>query len=119
VDTPLLEGEVENIYRLLTDETVSSAERTRGRRRLEQADVDVDKLEDDFVTYQAIRTYLTEYREAAYERRDVDPIEQEVSNLQQLRGRVVSVTDGKIEKLRDNEEFTLGVQDDGKHSGPL
>ncbi|WP_303647097.1 rod-determining factor RdfA [Haloarchaeobius salinus] len=107
-DTQLLNGEVENIYRLLTDDTVSSAERTRGRRRLEQAGVDVDELESDFVTYQAIRTYLLEHREAAYERRDVDPIEREVTNLQQLRGRVVSVADGKVKKLRDNGELTLG-----------
>jgi hypothetical protein len=106
-DVQLLDGEVENIYRLLTDETVSSAERTRGRRRLERADVDVDALEGDFVTYQAIRTYLTEYREAEYERSEQDLIERERANLQQLRGRVVSVTEGKVETLRDDGELTL------------
>jgi len=106
-DAQLLDGEVENIYCLLTDESVSSAERTRGRRQLERMGVDVDVIEDDFVTYQAIRTYLTEYREVQYEREEKDPIEREVVNLQQLRGRVVSVTEGKVERLRDDGELTL------------
>ena len=106
-DSQLLDGEVENIYRLLTDESVSSAERTRGRRRLERAGVDVDSLESDFVTYQAIRTYLTEYKEAEYAREETDPIEREARNLQQLRGRAISVTEGKIERLRDDGELTL------------
>jgi hypothetical protein len=106
-DAQLLDGEVENIYRLLTDESVSSAEQTRGRRRLERMGVDVDTLESDFVTYQAIRTYLTEYKEAEYAGEQMEPIEREVANLQQLRGRVVSVTEGKVENLRDNGELTL------------
>lgn len=103
-----LDGELENIYRLLTDDEVSSADRTRVRRRLERDGVDVDALESDFVTYQAVRTYLKEYRDAEYTPAETDPIERERTNFQQLRGRMVSVTEGKLEQLRDGGHLTLG-----------
>jgi len=103
-----LDGEVENIYRLLTADTVSGAERTRVQRQLERDGVDVDALESDFITYQAIRTYLKAYRGAEYAPADRDPLEREQQNLQQLRGRTVAVTEGKIEQLRDNDDITLG-----------
>jgi hypothetical protein len=57
-------GEASNLYRLLTGDDVSSGMRTEARARLERDGVDVDQLERDFVTYQAIRAHLTEYRDA-------------------------------------------------------
>ncbi|WP_336136335.1 rod-determining factor RdfA [Natronomonas amylolytica] len=48
-----LESETENTYRLLTNDGVSSADRTRVRGRFERDGVDVDDLQGDFVTYQA------------------------------------------------------------------
>jgi hypothetical protein len=103
-----LDGEVENIYRLLTDDEVSSADRTRIRRRLEREGVDVEALQDDFVTYQAIRTYLREYRDAEYTPAETVPLERQATNVQQLRGRMVAVTEGHLEQLRDSGELTLG-----------
>jgi hypothetical protein len=106
-DVRPLEGEVENIYRLLTGET-SGADRTRIRRRLERDGLEVEQLEKDFVTYQAIRTYLKKHRGAEYTPEETDPIEREVSNIQQLRGRVNSVTGGKIEQLKSTENLEIG-----------
>ena len=104
----LLDGEVENTYRLLTDEDVGEADRTRARRRLERDGIEVDNLVDDFVTYQAIRTFLMKYQGAEYKKDETDPLERERTNLQQLRGRVNSVTAGKLEQLRDSGELRLG-----------
>lgn len=106
IDT--LDGEIENIYRLLTGEDVSAAERTRVRRRLERDGLDVDAIEDDFVTYQAIRTYLKEYRDAEYVREELDPIEREKENVERLRGRVETVTNGQFEQLRSGGDLSLG-----------
>ena len=106
-DIQLLDGESENIYRLLTASDVSSAERTRGKRRLEREGVDVEQLQRDFVTYQAIRTYLKEYRGAEYTKSEQDPREREITNIQQLRGRTTAVTDGKLEQLRNSGELDL------------
>lgn len=102
-----LDGEVENIYRLLTDDD-SGADGTRIRRRLERDGVDVDAIEEDFVTYQAIRTYLKKHRGAEYTPDETDPIEREVANIQQLRGRVDSVTEGKLRQLRNTDQLELG-----------
>ena len=103
-----LDGELENTYRLLTDDEVSSAESTRVERRLERDGVGVDKLKSDFVTYQAIRSYLKNHRGAEYTPAETDPLEREATNVQKLRGRMVSVTEGKLEQFRDNDELTLG-----------
>ena len=103
-----LDGEIENTYRLLTDDEVSSAESTRVRRRLERDGIDVDALETDFVTYQAIRSYLKDHRGAEYTPAETDPLEREATNVQKLRGRMATVTGGKLEQLRDSDELTLG-----------
>lgn len=103
-----LDGEIENIYRLLNEDDVSSADRKRVRRSLERDGVDIDVLEEDFVTYQAIRTYLKDHRGAEYTPAQIDPLEREATNIQQLRGRMAAVTEGKLEQLRDNDNFNLG-----------
>ena len=103
-----LDGEVDNTYRLLTDDDVSSAESTRVQRRLERDGIDVDELESNFVSYQAIRSYLRGHRGAEYTPSETDPLEREATNVQKLRGRMVSVTGGKLEQLRDSGELTLG-----------
>jgi hypothetical protein len=107
-DVQYLDGEIENTYRLLTDDEVSSAESTRVQRRLERDGVDVDELKSDFVTYQAIRSYLKDHRGAEYTPAETDPLEREATNVQKLRGRMVSVTEGKLEQLRASDELTLG-----------
>lgn len=104
----VLDGEIDNIYRLLNDDSVSEADRTRVRRRLERDGLDVDGLETDFVTYQAIRTYLKKDRGAEYQQTDTDPIERQRTNIQQLRGRLLSVTEGNLEQLRKRGDIDLG-----------
>lgn len=59
------EGEVETLYALLTDEDVSDDDRLRARRRLEQDGIDVDALQDEFVSYQTIQRYLQDHRGAS------------------------------------------------------
>lgn len=104
----LLDGEVENTYRLLTADDIGRAERMRIRRRLEREGVDVDALLDQFVTYQTIRTYLKKYQDAEYSPAETDPLEREIENVQRLRGRVDTVTSGKLEQLSDSGELRLG-----------
>lgn len=103
-----LDGEVQNVYRLLTDDEVSGADRTRMSRRLEREGIDVDKLVDDFVTYQAVRTYLTTHREAEYTQPDRDRTADGAENIQRLRGRTATVTEGKLDQLHNSGDITLG-----------
>lgn len=103
-----LAGEVENIYRLLTDDDVGGADRTRTRRRLEREGIDIDALERDFLTYQAVRTYLKDHRGAEYVTDDRPRTEVEAENMQRIRGQTVSITEGKLEQLTKGEHITLG-----------
>jgi len=104
-----LDGEVENLYRLLTDDDVTSGTRIDARRRLERNDVDVESLERDFVSYQAIRTYLKDVREASYEDEDSgDRIETATDTVRQLQSRTVSVAEGTLEQLDSADEITIG-----------
>jgi hypothetical protein len=104
-----VDGEVANFYRLLTDAEVSSGKRTEAVARLKRNAVDVDQLQRDFVTYQAIRSYLQEYRDATYEQADdADPVDSAIETIQRLRARIRSVTDGTLERLRDTGRISLG-----------
>jgi hypothetical protein len=101
-------GEAATAHRLLTDDDASGAERTRVRRRLERAGVDVDALLDDFVSYQAVRTYLTSVRGAEYDPATRPRTAAEAENIGRLRGRTVSVTEEKLDRLRRDGHLSLG-----------
>lgn len=104
-----LDGEVSNIYRLLRSEDVSSGKRAEARNRLQQGGIDVEALERDFVTYQAIRSYLKDYRGAEYDDgSDETRREGVVETIQRLQSRVRSVTRGSLESLRDRNVISLG-----------
>lgn len=103
-----LPGEVDNVYELLTDDDVSTADRTRTRRRLERDGVDVEALLGDFVTYQAVRTYLKRDRGAEHTTDDRDRTVVETENIQRLRGRTVTVTEEKLKQLERGDHLVLG-----------
>jgi len=63
----IVDGEVANYYRLLTDDDVSSGKRVAAENTLRRQGVDVETLRDEFVSRQAIHTFLTTERDAAYE----------------------------------------------------
>lgn len=111
IDTGLsvIDGEVSNLYRLLTDEEVSSGSRLEARRRLERQDVAVDQLIDDFVSYQAIRYYLTEYRNAEYEQTPNDPVDTIGERITRLQSRLRSVTESGIDGLTQRGHLELGA----------
>ena len=108
-----LDSDVSTTYRNLTDDDVSTGVRTDTRTRLASNGVDVDSLESDFVSYQAIRSYLTEYRDAEYRRlSDEEKIEKDLQSIQRLMTRTLSVTEERIEKLSqtgriDADEFEV------------
>jgi hypothetical protein len=103
-----LAGEVDNAYRLLTGDDVSTADRTRTERRLGREGVDVDRLRQEFVTYQAVRTFLKDHRGASYDAANPSSAESEKERIQRLEGRLRSVTDSKLEQLARSGDVELG-----------
>jgi len=105
-----LESDVDSTYRNLTEDNVSTGVRTDTRNRLEQNGIDVDDLESDFVSYQAIRSFLTEYRDAEYRKlSDQEKVEKDLQSIQRLMTRTLSVTEERIEKLRQTERIDAGT----------
>lgn len=104
-----LDGEAENAYRLLTDDDVSAGVRTQQRNRLKRDGLDVESLESDFVTHQAVHTYLTEALDVSKELADeTDPAEKHEQRIQRLRSRTEAVTDNSLAELRDADDLRLG-----------
>ncbi|WP_458187060.1 rod-determining factor RdfA [Haladaptatus sp. NG-WS-4] len=104
-----LEGEVQNTYQLLTDEDVSSGVYTETRRKLESNGVDVDQVESDFVSYQAVRTYLRNDRNVERERdTDAERVESVADSIMQLQNRTIAVTAEKLDQLDRTDRIDLG-----------
>lgn len=104
-----LQGEVENVYRLLTDD-VSAGVQTQTRKSLEREGVDVEQIERDFVSHQAIHTYLTKYRGVQKEEdgTDEDQVEKAGQTVQRLKNRLSAVTKNTLETLQRTDRISLG-----------
>jgi len=105
----VVDGEPENFYRLLTADDVSAGTRIEAENRLERAGVDVDGLRDDFVTYQAVRHYLTEVRGATYERdAGSGQVERERGSIDRLRSRVETIVRDTVDRLNAAGKLSVG-----------
>ncbi len=105
-----LGGDPETTYAVLNGEGgVSAGRRAEVRSQLERAGVDVDELEGSFVTYQAIRSYVTDVRGAKRdEPDDAERIDSVRTTIQRLIARTSAVAEGNLERLRETGRLTLG-----------
>lgn len=104
-----LDGEVANTYRLLTDDDVSSGMQTQARQTLEREGVDVDGLKKNFVSHQAIHTYLTKYRGVKRdEQTDEDRVQKGLDTIQRLRSRTAAVSENIVENLASTDRIQVG-----------
>lgn len=103
-----LDGEIENTYRLLTTDDVSPGDATEARRRLERAGVDIDQLTTDFVSRQAIHTYLTTVRGVTHQSTDNNPLENANTFLYHLKQRTATIIESRLAQLRDADHLSIG-----------
>jgi len=110
-----LDGEVENTYRLLEGDEVSAGMREQTRRQLERDGLDLDRVERDFVSHQAIYTYLTDHRGVVHpSNREESPeerIERELGKLDALVSRTTAVTEDTLSRLANAEVIAAGDLD--------
>ncbi|WP_273836744.1 rod-determining factor RdfA [Halococcus sp. PRR34] len=109
-----LDGEVENTYRLLTDDEVSQGVRTQAHSRLDRGGVDVDAIGGDFVSYQTVNRHLKEclgVERASTERSDSDRIDSGAQRIAALRNRTVAVTENTLDQLGSTGAIALGDPD--------
>lgn len=105
-----LPAEVESAYATLTDDETSSGDRVELRNRLEWEGVDLETVEADFVTHQAVHTFLRRYRGVERGTPEVDP-EKERETIGKLRGRTGAVTTNVVERLIDSGDLDVGSFD--------
>jgi hypothetical protein len=99
------EYEIETTYEALTKEDVSSADALRKERELERDGIPMDELRRDFVSHQAIHTYLTKHRGVTRTDRSIDP-EKKVDTLERLEGRTEAVATSTLSALIDADAVT-------------
>jgi hypothetical protein len=105
-----LSGEVANVYRLLTEEDVSSGVRTQTRRRLEGDDVPVTDVEDAFVSHQTMHTHLTDCLDASREPSRTDPEtrrHRDRDRIRALQNRTEVVTADALDRLATADSLAL------------
>ena len=103
-----VDGEAKTLYEHITGDATDAGTRNDVRARLERSGIDTEQLTDDFVSYQAVRTYLKRYREAELPAEEPNRVENAQRSINTLRGRTHTVTTDRLEKLADKEEITLG-----------
>lgn len=101
-----LDGEPENLLRLLTDEDVPESRRLDARRRLERDGLDVGAVLSDTVSHQTVYNHLRGCLGVS-KGEDDDRLERRASTLYALRNRTEMVTRETLASLRDGGE--LGI----------
>ncbi len=100
-DAAPIDHDVETVYRRLVDDEVSEGVRTRTRRRLEREGLDVAAVLEDFVSHQAVHSYLRDHR--GVEKPSPDPEERRRrvrDRVRKLRNRTAAVSEDAVATLQ-------------------
>lgn len=106
------DGEVENTYRLLTDDDVTSGTQVQTRNELERDGVPIDDVEADFVSHQTVYNHLTSCLETSLDEPDPEErLERSEQKLGALQNRTLAVTEDTIDQLDRNGAIDIGSFD--------
>lgn len=105
-----LDQDVESIVGILKDTTASSGVKTQMRNRLDNNGINPQELEDDFVSHQAIHTYLTKYLgvELPSNKQSSDSRRKSAEKtVQRLQGRSQAVLESTMDSLNDSNDISI------------
>lgn len=109
-----IDGEVANLVELLQGRGTSGSGSAQAEAKLRRVGVDVERLQGDFVSHQAIHTYLTAVREVRPPNRGESggsPIQRRRTTIQRLRNRLGAVTEQSLGSLSSSGHLTVGSID--------
>lgn len=109
----LLDGEAENIRRLLIDDAdVTAGMRTETRENLKYKGVNIDRLESNLISYQSVYNYLKRDRDVSRESQEAtyDPTSS-LEPIQKLANRLRAIVRNNIEKWTRKNVITDGSYD--------
>lgn len=113
-DARTIDGEIENLYRLLTDDDISASARTQAKTKLSRSGLDIETLRQDFVSHQAVHTYLTDVRGTTLPEDEPSThaaIQSRQETILRLRNRLIAVIERSLESLRESGYLSLGTVD--------
>lgn len=109
-----IEGEIDNVYQVLTDGETDPGSRMRARDQLRQEGIPIEDVEDRFVSHQTLYRHLVDCLDTAHQpagKTDAERIEEWRSRLLALQSRTTSVTERGIEQLSNNGSVEIGSFD--------
>ena len=112
--TTRIDGEVANIYRVLTDDDVSTGVRTQTRQQLVADGVSIETVETQFVSHQTIHTHLTNCLEISRDESRKNPAERRQTDRDRIRAlqrRTEVVTTDALDRLRGSDALELSEYD--------
>ncbi|WP_318569910.1 rod-determining factor RdfA [Salinigranum marinum] len=95
----VIDGAERNYYRLLTDDDVAETSRNDARRRLRLAGVDVEEVEDDFVSHKAVYHHLNKCLGVDTSRNYTPDLSKGLVDIEKFIGRIKIVVSGEISRL--------------------
>ncbi|WP_135306427.1 rod-determining factor RdfA [Haloarcula amylovorans] len=102
---------INQLYTALTDDETTEGTRLEVLNELNQEGVDTDAVQNDFVSHQAIHTYLREERGVERENNNTDQIAKTQDTIERLQGRLQAVTEKSIKNLISTGRLVLGSFD--------
>jgi len=113
-DRTPIDGEIDNLYRVLTDDDVDAGSRTQARERLRRSGVPIEDVEAGFVSHQTIYRHLRNCLDIAYDlegQTAADRVQTWRDRIRALRARTATVADRGVDSLSDSEAIDLGSFD--------
>ncbi|WP_338902088.1 rod-determining factor RdfA [Salinibaculum marinum] len=106
-----LEGELENTYRLLSEDDSSETIALQVKERFGLSDGEIQAVKKDFVSHQTMYRYLTNVREITKASTDSslsDQIQSVKRTAQKIQSRLTTVVTDNLESLSKKEGFYVG-----------
>ncbi|MFB6197452.1 MAG: rod-determining factor RdfA [Halobacteriaceae archaeon] len=103
----VLDGEVQNHYRLLTSDDVMDSARRDAKRELRDMGVNVDEVESDFVSYRTVLKHLRSCLDTDTSREYDPDIKRARTRVSKITSRIESVVNGSLERLNDHGEIHI------------
>lgn len=102
-----IDGDASNLYRLLTDDEVSTGKQVTAESRLERNGVDPESLGADFVSYQTVRTHLQDCLGVETSRGTDLDTDTARTTVHKLLSRTEAVTERTLDRLERAGQLTV------------
>lgn len=106
VNMELVEGRVENLHELLTDDDRLDAVQMEARSTLDGAGIDVDRLEDRFLSHQTMYRHLKNCLDAE-KQRNILTVDKERDRIHSVQNRAEVIVDDSVSRLRNGDKLDL------------